>query len=168
MTDDEMKEFIEILTYSAPRMFEYFNIAKSVWTIVFDSVDMKIKKNQKNVLFPKGFFYYVDEKTKKYYVWQYIIKKETKQNPEKMSNITLIYNDLINDLTLTKIISNFSTFEPSDIKVSPVFHMTSSSEFPIDETLYPMFKRRVAAHISQTKISEQYKENKENLKIEKD
>jgi hypothetical protein len=46
--------------------------------------------------------------------------------------------------------------------------MTSSSEFPIDETLYPMFKRRVAAHISQTKISEQYKENKENLKIEKD
>ena len=64
MTDDEMKEFIEILTYSAPRMFEYFNIAKSVWTIVFDSVDMKIKKNQKNVLFPKGFFYYVDEKTK--------------------------------------------------------------------------------------------------------
>ena len=28
MTDDEMKEFIEILTYSAPRMFEYFNIAE--------------------------------------------------------------------------------------------------------------------------------------------
>jgi hypothetical protein len=168
MTDDEMKEFIEILTFSAPRIFEYFNIAKSVWTIVFDSVDMKIKKNQKNVLFPKGFFYYVDDKTKKYYVWQYIIKKETKQNPEKMSNITLIYNDLINDLTLTKIISNFSTFDVSDIKVSPVFHMTSSGEFPIDETLYPIFKRRIAGYISQTKISEQYKENKENLKIEKD
>ena len=84
MTDDEMKEFIEILTYSAPRIFEYFNIAKSVWTIVFDSIDMKIKKNQKNVLFPKGFFYYVDDKTKKYYVWQYIIqKRKPNKNPEK-------------------------------------------------------------------------------------
>ena len=64
MTEEETKEFIEILKFSAPRMIEYFNIAKSVWTIVFDSIGMKIKKNQNNVLNPKGFFYYMDEKTK--------------------------------------------------------------------------------------------------------
>jgi hypothetical protein len=46
--------------------------------------------------------------------------------------------------------------------------MTSSGEFPLDETLYPMFKRRVAAYINQTKVLDQYKENKENLKIEKE
>jgi len=165
MTEEETKEFIEILKFSAPRMIEYFNIAKSVWTIVFDSIGMKIKKNQNNVLNPKGFFYYMDEKTKKCYVWQYILKKETKDTPEKMSNINLIYNDELSGLTLTKIISKFSTFDPSDIKVSPVFHMISSGEFPINETLYPMFKRRVAAHISQTKVLSQYNQNKENYKM---
>jgi hypothetical protein len=46
MTEGETKEFIEILNFSAPRIIEYFNIAKSVWTIVFDSIGMKIKKKQ--------------------------------------------------------------------------------------------------------------------------
>jgi hypothetical protein len=46
MDDSEVEEFIKILTYTAPKMLEYFNIAKSVWTIVFDSVDIKPKRNK--------------------------------------------------------------------------------------------------------------------------
>ncbi len=47
MTNEEYQEFAKILTYSAPRMYEYFNIAKSVWTIVYDSVTMKPNKRAK-------------------------------------------------------------------------------------------------------------------------
>jgi hypothetical protein len=160
MSDDESKEFRKILMYSAPRMMEYFNIAKSVWTIVFDSLDMKVKRNKKNILHPKGFFYFVDHE-KNHYVWEYVIKKQTKANPQQMTNVKLIYNSPLNDLTISKIINNFSSFDPVDKKIGPIFHMTSSGVFPIDETLLPMFKRRIAGHISQTKKFEQINQNNE-------
>jgi hypothetical protein len=105
MSDDESKEFRQILIYSAPRMMEYFNIAKSVWTIVFDSLDMKIKRNKKNILNPKGYFYFIDHE-KTHYVWEYVIKKETKLNPQQMTNVKLIYSSPLNDLTISKIINN--------------------------------------------------------------
>lgn len=160
MSEEENKEFKQILLYSAPRMMEYFNVAKSVWTIVFDSLDMKIKRNKKNILHPKGFFYFVDHE-KTYYVWEYTIKKETKTNPQQMTNVKLIYNQQLNDLTISKIINNFSSVDVIDKKTAPIFHMTSNGVFPINETLLPMFKRRIAGFISQTKKFEQVKQNNE-------
>jgi len=154
MSKQESQEFRKILMYSAPRIMEYFSIAKSVWTIVFDSLDMKIKRNKKNILHPKGFFYFVDHK-KNHYVWEYIIKKETKYNPQQMTKVKLIYQDQINELTIPKIINNFSTFESVDKKTGPIFLMTSKDIFPINETLLPMFKRRISGIISQTKKYEQ-------------
>lgn len=56
MSDEEYSEFVQILSYSAPRIMEYFNVAKSVWTLVFDSLEMKVKKNKKNSQSKKGFF----------------------------------------------------------------------------------------------------------------
>jgi len=58
LTDDEQQEFTQILRNSAPRIMEYFNIAKSVWSLVYDSVEVKVRKNKKNNLTKKGFFYY--------------------------------------------------------------------------------------------------------------
>ena len=150
MSDEELEEFTKILIYSAPRIMEYFNIAKSVWTIVFDSLDMKVKRNKKNILHPKGFFYFIDP-DKNYYVWEYVIKKETKKNPQQITKVKLIYKDQLNDLTISKIINNFSSFDIDDKKTGPIFLMSSKGVFPIEETLLPMFKRRIAGLISQTK-----------------
>jgi hypothetical protein len=155
LTSNEMLEFRDILSFSAPRIMEYFSIAKSVWSIVFDSLDMKIKRNKKNILHPKGYFFYTENDSKKTYVWEYTIKKETKLNPQRMTNINLIYLDDINDLTIPKIITNFSSFESKDKRMSPVFHMMSSGVFPVEETLLPLFKRRIAGLISQTKVIEE-------------
>jgi hypothetical protein len=150
LTEEEQKEFISILSYSAPRIMEYFNIAKSVWTIVFDSLDMKIRRNKKNVVNPKGYFYFIDN-LKKHYVWEYTIKKQTKSNPQQMTNVNLVYSDQVNDLTISKIINNFSTFTVEERRSAPIFQMTCSGEFPIEETLLPMFKRRISGFISQSK-----------------
>lgn len=152
MSQEENEEFRKILIYSAPRIMEYFNVAKSVWTIVFDSLDMKIKRNKKNILHPKGYFFYTETESKKTYVWEYVIKKETKTNPQRMANINLIYCDDIGELTIPKIISTFSTYDSKDKRMAPVFEMISSGVFPVDETLLPLFKRRIAGLISQTKI----------------
>ena len=158
MSEEENEEFRKILSYSAPRIMEYFNVANSVWTIVFDSLDMKIKRNKKNILHPKGYFYYTETSTKKTYVWEYVIKKETKNNPKRMANINLIYFDEIGELTVSKIISTFSTYEPKDKRMGPVFQMTSNGIFPVNETLLPLFKRRIAGLISQTKPQEENQE----------
>ena len=160
MSEEESQEFRKILLYSAPRMMEYFNVAKSVWTIVFDSLDMKIKRNKKNILHPKGYFYFIDHE-KTHHVWEYTIKKETRSNPQQMTNVKLIFSEPVNDLTISKIINNFSSFSGIDKKTGPIFHMTSSGVFPINETLLPMFKRRIAGLISQTKKFEQVKQNNE-------
>jgi hypothetical protein len=165
LTEEEQKEFRTILTYSAPRIMEYFNIAKSVWSIVFESLDMKVRRSKKNVLHPKGFFYFVDH-NKIYHVWEYAIKKETKTNPQKMINVKSIYSEHLNDLTISKIINRFSSFSSVDKKTGPVFHMTSRGVFPLEETLLPMFKRRIAGHISQTKKFEQIKEAKDGIQQE--
>jgi hypothetical protein len=152
LSTEEMLEFRDILSFSAPRIMEYFNIAKAVWTIVFDSLDMKIKRNKKNILHPKGFFFYTESSSKITYVWEYIIKKETKTNPQRMTDINLIYSEELGELTIPKIITNFSSFDSKDKRMSPVFHMMSSGIFPINETLLPLFKRRIAGLISQTKL----------------
>lgn len=162
LTKEESDEFVKILSYSAPRIMEYFNIAKSVWTVVFDSLDMKITRNRKNVLNPKGFFYFIDHE-KNYYVWEYVIKKQTKNNPQQMTKVKLIYKDQLNDLTIPKIINNFSSFDVSDKKSGPLFLMTSKGIFPIEETLLPMFKRRIAGFISQTKKFEQIKLDEDGI-----
>lgn len=162
LTEDEQKEFRQILSYSAPRIMEYFNIAKSVWTIVFDSLDMKIRRNKKNITNPKGFFYFIDHE-KKHYVWEYSIKKETKTNPQQMTNVKLIYSEPLNDLTISKIITRFSSFDSNDKKIGPVFQMTTTGVFPLQETLLPMFKRRVSSYIIQTKKIELIKEIKNGI-----
>jgi len=50
-------------------------------------------------------------------------------------------------------------FDGIDKKIGPIFYMSSKGIFPINETLLPMFKRRIAGHISQTKKFEELKEN---------
>ena len=106
----------------------------------------------------KGYFFYTESTTKKTYVWEYLIKKETRTNPQRMTNINLIYSDEMGELTIPKIITNFSTYDSKDKRMSPVFQMSSNGIFPIDETLLPLFKRRIAGLISQTKVQEENQE----------
>lgn len=162
LSTEEYAEFMSVLKYSAPRMMEYFNIAKSVWSIVFESLDMKVRRSKKYISHNKGFFYYIDpEKT--YHVWEYSIKKETKTNPQQMTNVKLIYSEPLNDLTISKIITRFSSFDSNDKKIGPVFQMTTTGVFPLQETLLPMFKRRVSSYIIQTKKIELIKEIKNGI-----
>jgi hypothetical protein len=42
--------------------------------------------------------------------------------------------------------------------MGPVFQMSSNGIFPVNETLLPLFKRRIAGLISQTKTQEENQE----------
>jgi hypothetical protein len=161
LNDDESKEFIQILSYSAPRMLEYFNIAKSVWTIVYENVDIKPNRRAKETLSDTGYFYFNDTSDNKIYVWEYNIKPAAKGSMESKTKVNLIYSE-VKDLTFTKIINNFSIWNSENNKL-PVFEMTSKGIFPIQETLLPIFKRKLISYINQKKISENFKKEKETI-----
>ena len=90
-------------------------------------------------------------------------EEQGKKEEQQMTNVKLIYSEPINELTISKIINKFSSFDSMDKKIGPIFHMTSSGVFPLEETLLPMFKRRIAGHISQTKKFEQVKQTKDGI-----
>lgn len=163
MTKDEYEEFIKILSYSTPRIYEYFGLAKSVWELVFDSVHLKVKKNTKNILENKGYFYFTNNET--IYIWEYEKKPAAKGSPESKVITNLIYCDSKNNLTVPKIITNFTQWNTEDSKKLPIVEMISRGDFPIEETLLPMFKRKLISYVSQKQILENYKKTKESLKV---
>lgn len=163
LNNNEKEEFNKILAFSAPRMLEYFNIAKSVWEIVFDSVILRIKKNKNEVLQKKGYFYYLDSKDNLFYVWEFKVKQVNKKSPESKTLVNLIYSEKKNNLTITKIINTFSQWNKENISKLPLYEMLCEGNFPINETLLPLFKRKLITYINQTQMIENYKKNKEEL-----
>lgn len=162
MTKDEHEEFIQILSYTTPRMIEYFNIAKSVWELVFDKIYLVVKKNKENIINDSGFMYFNDKKNKRIIVWEYEKKPVAKGSPENKLVTKIIYDGERNNLTPSRIISTFSLLE--DKKKLSVVEMVSNGDFPLEETLLPLFKRKLISYIEQKKIVEYYK----SVKTEQD
>jgi hypothetical protein len=163
MSHDEYEEFIKILSYSAPRIYEYFGMAKSVWELVYDSIHLKVKKNTKNILENKGYFYFVTGDIMN--IWEYEKKPAAKGSPESKVVTNLIYSEEKKNLTIPKIIDSFSQWTTEDKKKLPVIEMISRGDFPIDQTLLPMFKRKLIAYVGQKQMIENYKKSKEEQKI---
>jgi hypothetical protein len=150
MSHDEYEEFIKILTYSAPRMFEYFGIAKSVWELVFDSIHLKVKKNIKNVLSSKGYFYYFDKEINKLFVWEYEIKKPRGDKNNHKTYLTLIFEGEFKKFSIPEIIEQNSNWVNTNYyKQLPIFETQSSQNFPMDATLVPIIKRKITSYIYQ-------------------
>lgn len=151
MTSEEMQEFAGILKFSAPRLLEYFNIAKSVWTIVFDTIEIIVKKNKKNLDLKKGYFYYYEKKSTNLYVWEYVVKIASKGSTEEKTLVNLIHSEPKGKLTIPKIINTFSQWNVGDDQPSlSVCEMKCNDIFPINETLLPLFKRKLITHIYQS------------------
>jgi hypothetical protein len=159
MADDEYVEYQKILKYSHPKLQDYFGITKSIWSMAYDSIDVRIKKNRVNLESKTGFFYY---KTKEeLYVWRYSAKKGTKIEDQTKTILKLIYQGSDENLTINNIILNFlSTKEKVKTHKFPVFEVLCDEIFPLEETLVPIFKRKILSYILQTVKSEDKKNKK--------
>jgi len=146
LADEEVEEYHKILKMAQPQLHDYFNFAKSIWSVAYDSVEVTLKKNK-----PKD----------KLYIWRYVTKKVYKVKNQTRTSLTLVYEGLQNELTIQDIISKFSkTYDKNNEESYPVFEVSSDDIFPLQETLIPMFKRKVVAYIKQgTSI-------KKNIKLE--
>jgi hypothetical protein len=133
LSQTEYEEFIKILKYSTPKMIDFFNVVKSVWETIFDSITIKLKTNRKNELTKTGYFYYINTENN-LYIWEYTIKEK----PTFSTKVKLIHNEIKTDLTISEIMFNIN----KDNKLT-VFEMMSKTDFPLENTLLPFFKRKL-------------------------
>ena len=149
LADEEIDEYHQILKNTQPQLFYYFNFAKSIWSMVYDSVDIVVKKNKNNFKSNSGFFYFKSKNI--VYVWQYTTKKVYRVKNQSKTTTKLVYEGPQNNLTMLEIISKFSkTYEKNEEVNNPVFEMFCKDIFPLEETLIPIFKRKVLAYINQS------------------
>jgi hypothetical protein len=148
LDDDEVIEYRKILRYIQPQLHDYFNYAKSIWSIVYDSIDVIIKKNKTNLNSKSGFFYYKTETS--LYIWKYTTKKIYKSNNQTKTTLSAIYYGEHLDLTISEILSKFSkTYEKNKEFDYPIFEVLCNDIFPLEETLVPIFKRKILSYINQ-------------------
>lgn len=148
LDDDEVIEYKKILKISQPQLHDYFNYAKSIWSIVYDSIDIVVKKNKNNLDSKSGFFSY--KTPDEMYVWQYTTKKVYKTKNQTKTSVKLIFKGNQDGLTIPEIISTFSkTYEKNGEVNYPIFEVFCSDIFPLKETLVPIFKRKILAYVNQ-------------------
>ena len=148
LDDEEIVEYHKILRTIQPQLHDYFNYAKSIWSIVYDSIDVIIKKNKTNLNSKSGFFYYKTETS--LYIWKYTTKKVYKSNNQTKTTLSAIYYGEHLDLTIPEILSKFSkTYEKNKESDYPIFEVLCNDIFPLEETLVPIFKRKILSYINQ-------------------
>jgi hypothetical protein len=148
LDDEEVIEYKKILKNSQPQLHDYFNFAKSIWSIVYDSIDVVVKKNKNNLQSKSGFFSY--KTPEKVYVWQYTTRKVYKTKNQTKTSLKLIFKGDTFILTIPEIISKFSkTYEKNNEVDYPIFEVFCSDMFPLEETLVPIFKRKILSYVNQ-------------------
>lgn len=153
LSKEEEEELTRTINYSGNRLFDTFNIGKSIWNLAFDSISIQIKKNKENLHLGKGFCYFVDQHQSKLMIWQYEIKKERKKGAEHRTSLKLIFDNPLSDSTITELIVALTTWK-MDVTALPIFEIKSKITFPLEQTFVPMIKRKILSFIFQIINSE--------------
>ena len=130
----ELNELKTILQYSLSKLQDYFDIIKSIWTVVYDSIEIVSIYNEDNLTSKKGYFYTKSNQIIK--IWEYNIRKYK-------GNKTFNIEERLEDDLLKHIHS-------IDNKL-PSFYLHCEKDIPMEETLIPLFKRKVMSYVLQTK-----------------
>ena len=97
-----------------------------------------------------GYMTYTDKKNNKVYVWQYSLYEFAKNVNEHHIELKLIYEGNKKEFTFNQIIELYSNYSDKDKKNSPVFDLKASEEYPLNETLVPLFKRKLMSYVLQS------------------
>jgi hypothetical protein len=150
LSKEEENELSETIKFSGSKLFDAFNMAKAIWNIAYDSVDVQIKKNKAGLVSGSGYIFYYQKDTESLFVWEYQIKKPKTDNQNNKTYINLIYNGPVDELTMTNIIDTFSTWNTTDFYHNlPIFEMKCSQKLPMEQTIIPIMKRKVMAYVFQ-------------------
>lgn len=134
LSDLENKQLELILKYSLNKLQDYFDIIKSVWTLVYDAIEVVSITNETNLESKKGYFY--TKSSNLIDIWEYNIR-----NYKGEKKIT--YKQIQDPNFFTHLIS-------TDNKL-PTFYIHCEKDVPFLETKLPLTKRKIMSYIFQSK-----------------
>jgi len=150
LSSQELEELQKTLKFSEQKLFDSFNVAKSIWNLAYDHLDVSLKKNKESIGSGKGYIFFYRKFDEQVYVWEYEIKKTKNEILNHKTHIKEIYKGLPNEVTLLQIIENYSTWKNDEnCKYFPIFEARCNQNFPMDQTLVPILKRKVTAYVYQ-------------------
>jgi len=153
LKEEERLELEKTLRYSNVKLIDTFNIAKSVWTIAFDNIQINVKKNRDNIFSIKGFFYIMDENDNSIKIWGYQIKKTKKDSSNKKLFLEKLYDGELIDENISNYFNSEITVEQREKnKKLPIFEVKQLQTFPLEETVLPIIKRKILNFIYQSKL----------------
>jgi hypothetical protein len=151
LSEQDKEEVDKIIKYSAKKFYEYFSIFKGYWQMTYEAINYSIKRNKKYFDYKYGYIMYHTKSDDQIYVWEYILSDTEPVGDEQNIQVKQIFNGTKKGLTLNQILDNFSSFTESQKKKTPVYDFKSEKEYPINETLLPLFKRKLIGYIYQSK-----------------
>jgi len=164
-TKEDIKEIIRIADYARDKFSELFLVGKSIWSLLYDSVTIKVVHNSDSISTKKpgdGFFYLIYKN--ELYIYQYDIRKIKRTANENKCEVTKIYQGEVIDVTnIDELISiikqNHNLKERKRIKLSPyekidemlpIFRIRYEQEFPLEGSILSIARRKVMNYIFQT------------------
>ena len=144
--EKDYDEFTEVVKYSGQKVLDYFNMMKAVWNIVYDSISLKLVKNEKNIGEMTGYFYCDFQTGRK--VWKYLIEKKERLTIDSKMNVILVKPKE----------DNFE-FDFDVEKKLPIFELKAAYDFPLESSLLPAFKRKILNYIIQKNTLKNLKKN---------
>ncbi len=144
-SEEEKQELISIAKMANNKFKEYFMIAKSVWQLVYDSLDMELVNLAPIERYDIGFFRVLYDS--KYHIYQYSILTTMEDNPTNKCNVELIYTGKKKDFYKTALEN--TSLELTDYSI-PFFDFNAKQKFPFEESLLPLMKRKVLTYVFQT------------------
>lgn len=148
LKEEEKVELAKILEFAFIKLFDLFNIGKSIWSITFDNINVELKKNRTKLDTGSGYFYFIEENQEVAHIWKYKIVKPTIKKPMNKNSFEKIYSGEIADNSIIGLIQK--SIENSEDINEPIFQLKTNQNFPMDETLIPLFKRKVTGYIFQS------------------
>lgn len=142
---EEYAELVQIMAYSHEKLLQYFSICKGVWDMSYDATSIKLRKNKKQLDKKVSYVVYQDTFNKSTIVWesQFII------NSERGGDTTIKFDKIYEgkDKTFREVVKENSTTKNLNI---PIFEVFSSQNFPLENTLVPLFKRKIHSFFTQS------------------
>ncbi len=97
-----------------------------------------------------GYIFFYRKFEEKLYVWEYEIKTDKKDKSTNRTQLQLISEGNIDDKTLTEIIDTNSRWNQTEYyKELPIFEIKCAQNFPFEQTMIPIIKRKVMSYIFQ-------------------
>ena len=148
-TPEEEKELLKIAEFANGKFWEFFAIAKSLWSLAYENIEIKLKKNKERLHWGVGIVYLKNPMDQKLYVWMYKMEKTHPKHSDFKCVLDLIYlTD--KDITMSKLNEHIEEKYRDYFNRIPVFELISYQNFPLSETVLPIFKRKVMSYVFQT------------------